>query len=879
MRVRQRIFILMLFLVGLPLFFGAWATAETAQGTILVGRIAHLEGGKLLSYVPDKQDWVATVKDAPFGLEDALYAERGAKAECIMPNRTWIRIGGDTQLQMIALDPETTTVDVASGLARMYNKNPNAIIKATTPFGYVAAPEGAVFDLYVGDQSLEVIAVRGTVDFIHEATGTRYEVRERDASLIADSRGVARGNGTVDAAWDDWNGQRDSLWAKRLRSQGQGANYLPEPIRDESYALEENGRWEQVYYEGEYQPMWRPSAVDPGWSPYTEGRWTVYYGDNCWIPSEPFGYVTHHYGSWVWVESFRRWYWMPPTVRSVGPAPRLFIAFGWYPGRVGWMHSGSAIGWIPLAPDEPYYGHRPWGPRVVVINRGPTINININIGRYRYLDRAVVISPDHLYRGNRYTPYVQRLSRTAILNSYKPAAVIDRSVIRTFDTDNRRFAFNDVRVERKPHAVVLNRINDNRRLAQNAGTVGQQQIRQDLGQATVAALPAAAAAAAIGAPVVSSRMVEAAKVNQPVQSVAFSQQELKPRERQRPLGAASAPARTADQRGQDRAAAVGQDDARRIQSVRNARDQVMQRNETMTPAPGTDRSSVGRQPAVQDRGAINQGGREPVAPENGQRLRSPRELPPREQAGPSWQQRQQPREPGAMSQTQPRNIERRPEAQPQPQMQPPPVQRPRPEVQQQTQQQEVQRRQEEQQRMQPQPIQRPRPEVQQQTQQQEIQRRQQEEAQRLQQQEVQRRQQEQQRIQQQEAQRQQQEVQRRQQEEAQRLQQQEAQRRQQEAVQRQQQQEALQRQQAEAQRRQQEAVQRQQQQEALQRQQAEAQRRQQEAAQRQQQQQEALQRQQAEAQRRQQEEAKKQQQQQDAQQDNQNPNPRWPGRR
>ncbi|MCL2341242.1 MAG: hypothetical protein FWC49_06005, partial [Proteobacteria bacterium] len=649
MRVRQRISIFLLFLVGLPLFFGAWAAAaDTDQGTILVGRIAHLEGGKLLRYVPENQDWVATVKDAPFGLEDAMYAENGVKAESIMPNRTWIRIGGDTQLQMIALDPETTTVDVASGLARMYNKNPNAIIKATTPFGYVVAPEGTVFDLYVGDQSMEVIAVRGTVDFVHQATGERYEVRERDASLIADSRSIASGNGTVDAAWDDWNGQRDSLWANRLRSQGPSANYLPEPIRDESYALEENGRWEQVYYEGESHSMWRPSAVDPGWSPYTEGRWTVYYGDNCWIPSEPFGYVTHHYGSWVWVDSYKRWYWLPPTVRAVGPAPRLFIAFGWYPGRVGWMHSGSAIGWIPLAPDEPFYGHRAWGPRVVVINRGPSININI--GRYRYLDRAVVISPDHLYRGVRYTPYVQRLSRTAILNSYKPAAVIDRNVIRTFDTDHRRFAFNDAKIERKPHAIVLNRINDNRRLAQSAGTVGQQQIRQDLGQATVAALPAATAATAISAPVVSSRMVGAAQVNQPVQSLSFAQQELKPKDRQRPLNAA--PAQMTGQRGLDRPVTGAQDDARRIQSVRDARDQVMQRNETMAPA-GMGKPSLGRPPALQDQGAINQGGREPVAPESGQRLRSPRELPAREQAGPSWQPRQQPREPVATQQAQP----------------------------------------------------------------------------------------------------------------------------------------------------------------------------------------------------------------------------------
>ena len=611
MHMIGRICIFLLLFLWAPLLSAAWATTDDSQDGILVGRISHVEGGKLLRYVPENNDWVATVQDAPFGLEDALYAENDARAECILPNSTWIRIGGNTQMQMIALDPETTIVDVASGLTRMYNKSPDAIIKATTPFGYVAAPEGAIFDLYVGDESMEVIAVRGSVDFIHEATGSRYEVRERDGSLIADSRNVARGNGTVDAAWDDWNGQRDMLWGRRLSNQGQGAGYLPEPIRGEAYALEENGRWEQVHYEGNYHTMWRPTSVEPGWRPFTEGRWTVYYDDNCWIPAEPFGYVTHHYGSWIWIDSFRRWYWMPPVARVTAASPRWHISFGWYPGRVGWMHSGSAIGWVPLAPYEDYYTHRPWGRRVVVIgqNRMP----NIDISRYRYLDRAVIISSDHLYRGNRYTPFVQRFNRGTILNSYQPAAVINKTVIRAYDTDTRRFAFNDAKVERKPHATVLNRISTNRQIAQNTGNTGGQQIRQNLGMTTAAALPTAAT---VNAPVVSNKMVAANKVHQPIETVSFPKKEMQPKERQRPLNAS--PEQINSQRGPARPAASRQDDLRRMQSATNAREQVMQRNTT---APLFSPSNRG-----------------PVGQENERQIKSPREMSPQAQAGPSFPQ-------------------------------------------------------------------------------------------------------------------------------------------------------------------------------------------------------------------------------------------------
>ena len=56
------------------------------EGTVLVGRISHVEG-QLLRYVPDEEDWVVTVLDAPFGIDDALYSSEDGRAEFIMPNK------------------------------------------------------------------------------------------------------------------------------------------------------------------------------------------------------------------------------------------------------------------------------------------------------------------------------------------------------------------------------------------------------------------------------------------------------------------------------------------------------------------------------------------------------------------------------------------------------------------------------------------------------------------------------------------------------------------------------------------------------------------------------------------------------------------------
>src|SRR5262245_59026460 len=159
--------------------------AATQEG-VLVGRIAYTEG-QVLRFVPETQDWVATVKDAPFGLHDALYAEPHAHAELMMPNGLWVRIGASTQLQLIALTSDASETDPPWGAARFYNKSAHGVIKATTPFGSVLAEPASTFDLYVGDQSMEVLALKGDVAFIHQATNARYDVLPGRSSLLANA--------------------------------------------------------------------------------------------------------------------------------------------------------------------------------------------------------------------------------------------------------------------------------------------------------------------------------------------------------------------------------------------------------------------------------------------------------------------------------------------------------------------------------------------------------------------------------------------------------------------------------------------------------------------------------------------------------------------
>ena len=244
----------------------AFSQSEDTQSSIMVGRIAHIEG-QLLSYVPAEKDWVVTVQDAPFGLDDALYSERSSRAELILPNNTWLRINGDTQVQLLNLKEDLTEIDVGSGVARFYNRSESTLVRATTPFGYILAAAGTIFDCYVGDRSMELVAVKGTVTFFHGSQETRFEVAAGSVPLLADQRIVSPGERAGDPAWEQWNRQRDELWARRFRTKGDSSQYLPGTLQDQAYLLDENGRWDRVYYEGGYQYFWRPLRISAGWPP------------------------------------------------------------------------------------------------------------------------------------------------------------------------------------------------------------------------------------------------------------------------------------------------------------------------------------------------------------------------------------------------------------------------------------------------------------------------------------------------------------------------------------------------------------------------------------------------------------------------------------
>ncbi|GLK82588.1 DUF6600 domain-containing protein [Ancylobacter defluvii] len=91
----------------------------------------------------------------------------------------------------------------------------------------------------------------------------------------------------------------------------------------------------------DYQYVFIPSNVAPGWRPYQEGRWvwTDAYGWY-WESYEPFGWATYHYGRWGYDPAYG-WFWVPGDT--------------WAPAWVTWRRGGGRTGWAPIAPERPGY--------------------------------------------------------------------------------------------------------------------------------------------------------------------------------------------------------------------------------------------------------------------------------------------------------------------------------------------------------------------------------------------------------------------------------------------------------------------------------------------------------------------------------------------
>lgn len=301
-------------------------------------------------YTEEAGEWAAASVNMPLKEGDRLWAPRGARAEIHLSGETFVRLDGETSLDVLVLEEESVQFYQERGSIYVLNRRGGINhIQVDTPLSSVSGYDNSTVMVDVSeDGSAEVSVVKGYA-YVENRGGKTRVSAGNTIKTGADAYAEISPLGPPEE-WEKWNRERDS----RLSGQTASARYLPDELAEYSYDFDEHGRWVFVR---EYGHVWTPSVVRAGgWAPYRHGRWVWMRGNYVWVSYEPWGWAPYHYGRWALVAGVG-WCWVPPPFGSVY----------WGPGYVAWVYTPAYVAWVPLAPGEIYYGYGYYGPSSINI--------------------------------------------------------------------------------------------------------------------------------------------------------------------------------------------------------------------------------------------------------------------------------------------------------------------------------------------------------------------------------------------------------------------------------------------------------------------------------------------------------------------------------
>jgi hypothetical protein len=322
------------------------ARAETASAGTGVARISVVQGQVALRR-GDSSSSTAAVVNAPVLGADYVTTAPGARGEVELDAATSVRLGENVQMRFSRIDAGDRAFQLAEGTVEVrLLRTTDARTEIDTPSVAVRPRSAGSYRITVDGEGRTLLSVRTGLADVFTPQGT--EIVQAGTSLLA--TGPASGptlERVAAIALDDFDRFNDERDARELRALSDA--YAPPGIAG-AEDLAAYGRWTN---DASYGTVWVPYAVAPGWAPYRTGRWTWadHYGWT-WIGAEPWGWAPYHYGRWFH-DGRNGWCWVP--ARSVVPwSPALvtFLTFGGGPG-LGF----DTIGWLPLAPFEPF---APW---------------------------------------------------------------------------------------------------------------------------------------------------------------------------------------------------------------------------------------------------------------------------------------------------------------------------------------------------------------------------------------------------------------------------------------------------------------------------------------------------------------------------------------
>ncbi|MBU4261418.1 MAG: FecR domain-containing protein [Proteobacteria bacterium] len=366
------------------IFVQAYAFSASANPGYM--RLSYVEGDAQIMTTGAGQ-WGLLSINTPIGEGDQIWVPQDGIAELQLNSGSYIRLDGNTSLQILSMDDDSSQFYLSQGSAYVYYDAPQgSVIQLDDPDASTRAFDRAIFRIDVQDQYSDVSCYKGYVETENQLGNTRVNAGQT-VSLGRDTNGDIAPLGPPDE-WDLWNrGRHDELFPRNVPGAG---SYLPSELSPYSSELGRSGRWVRV---PDYGYVWTPTVfVGPNWAPYRHGRWIRRGHDYVWLSSEPWGWAPYHYGRWAFAPAIG-WFWVPPHHGSVY----------WGPGYVGWSRTADYVAWVPLAPGEMYYGRGYYGRNSVNITHVDIKRVNITkVYRNVYVNNgATVVRHNNFARGFR----------------------------------------------------------------------------------------------------------------------------------------------------------------------------------------------------------------------------------------------------------------------------------------------------------------------------------------------------------------------------------------------------------------------------------------------------------------------------------------------
>ncbi|HSW26022.1 MAG TPA: DUF6600 domain-containing protein, partial [Burkholderiaceae bacterium] len=313
------------------------------------GRVGRVTEGQGQVYDTEAGEWISLERNRPLTSGDRVAVDDAGRLE-IRIGSTVVRLAGGSELEIRRLDDDRIDLFLHDGgvAVRVRSAEVAREVEVATAEGRFAPRGVSHFRVDHRDDSSVGTAWIGELQF---------ESDDSALSIPAGRRAELWREGAKNATHYAWSDpQRDDFadWTARADREDDRVA-VPEYVSPEMTGAEDlnrYGRWES---NAEYGQVWYPTAVAPGWAPYRYGHWVVVrpWGWT-WVDYAPWGFAPFHYGRWVHIGG--SWCWTPGhrVARPVySPAMVAWIGGGAHYGRGPWPY----VGWVPLAPREPYYPH------------------------------------------------------------------------------------------------------------------------------------------------------------------------------------------------------------------------------------------------------------------------------------------------------------------------------------------------------------------------------------------------------------------------------------------------------------------------------------------------------------------------------------------